>query len=185
MRQRMERPFRNKWLTLISMCAICLCLLVGGYMLYQRSIEDAVSGTTISYMDQMANHDIRNVGSQIDSRLDYLHSLGNRLQLVHEDEQVDIPYLLSVDAQATQFYKLYLITTQGTVYDSAYLVTELEELPWADNYQAATGDFVSRFAIDKREAWGSTCFMESSWTGRFPTAASRLRGLWGWFPWRS
>lgn len=182
MRQRMERPFRNKWLTLISMCAICLCLLVGGYMLYQRSIEDAVSGTTISYMDQMANHDIRNVGSQIDSRLDYLHSLGNRLQLVHEDEQVDIPYLLSVDAQATQFYKLYLITTQGTVYDSAYLVTELEELPWADNYQAATGDFVSRFAIDKREAWGEYLLYGIKLDGAIPYGGEQIEGIVGLVP---
>lgn len=154
MRQFRERFSTKKWLSLVIMCAICLCLLVGGYILYQRSIEDAVSTTTISYMDQMANHDIRNVGSQIDSRLDYLHSLGGRLQLLREDDQADIPYLLSVDAQATQFQKLYLITSEGIVYDSAYLVSKLEELPWADVYQTASEDFVSRFNIDKREAWG-------------------------------
>ena len=185
MRQRMERPFRNKWLTLISMCAICLCLLVGGYMLYQRSIEDAVSGTTISYMDQMANHDIRNVGSQIDSRLDYLHSLGNRLQLVHEDEQVDIPYLLSVTHRRP---------------NSTSCTSSQPRVPFttAPTWLLSWRSFPGRIIIRRRpgilshglpstngKRGGSTCFMESSWTGRFPTAASRLRGLWGWFPWRS
>lgn len=129
MRQSTERPFEKKWLSLVIMCVICLCFLAGGYTLYRRSIEGAVSGTTISYMDQMARHDIRNVGSQLDSRLEYLHSLGSRLQLLQEDEQIDIPYLLSVDAQATKFQKLYLITIQGTVYDNAYLVSELADLP--------------------------------------------------------
>lgn len=123
-------------------------------MLYQRSIEDAVSGTTLSFMEQLAQHDIRNVGSQFNSRLEYLRSLKNRLALLQDSEQIDIPYLLSVDTQASQFDKLYLVTAQGTVYDSAYLVSALDELPWAETYRAEDGDFVARYVIDRREEWG-------------------------------
>lgn len=154
MRRSTIRSSERKWSLLVAMCAVCLLVLIGGYALYQRSIGDAVGGTTLSYMEQLAEHDIRNVGSQFDSRINYLHSLGARLKLIQEQEQIDIPYLLSVDVQATQFQKLYLVTEAGMVYDSAYLVSALDKLPWADTYQAATGDFVSRFVIDKREAWG-------------------------------
>lgn len=131
MRQSIKRSPRRKWasLPIFCMCTLCLLLLVGGYILYQQSIEDAVSSTTRSYMEQMAEHDIRNVGSQVESRLDYLHALGNRMQLLREKEQIDISYLLNVDAQASQFKKLYLITDQGDVYDSSYLVSTLDQLP--------------------------------------------------------
>ena len=154
MRQLAERSSGKKWLSLAIMCVTCLCLLVGGYTLYRRSIEDAVGGTTLSFMEQLADHDIRNVNSQFNGRLEYLRSLGKRLSLLQESEQVDIPYILGVDAHASQFEKLYLVTTQGTVYDSAYLVSTLDEMPWGDIYQAEAGDFVVRYVIDKREEWG-------------------------------
>lgn len=55
-----------------------------------------------------------------------------------------------MEAQSTQFQKLYLITASGTVYDSS----SLDEVPWAGLYRAGGGDFVMRYVIDKREAWG-------------------------------
>lgn len=133
---------------------ICLSLLLGGYIMYQRSIEDAVEGTTRSFMNQLAEHDIRNVGSQVDGRLNYLRSLNERLELLRRDEQIDISYLLSVEAQSTQFQKIYLITEGGAVYDSAYLETNLDEFGWSDTYEAAEGEFVARFTVDRREEWG-------------------------------
>ena len=144
----------RRWPVFFIICAVGLSVLAGGYLLYRNSIGDVVNSTTISFMDQLAEHDIRNVGSQVQSRLNYIKSLGNRLKLIREEEQTDIPYLLSVDAQATQFEKLYLITTEGKVYDSTYLTTSLDEIPWADIYRDTTKDSVSRFVIDKREAWG-------------------------------
>lgn len=59
-----------------------------------------------------------------------------------------------MDAQATQFHNLYLITSNGIVYDSAYLVSGLDKFSWSDTYRAAGGKFVARYVIDKREEWG-------------------------------
>lgn len=111
--QPAKRYFANKWTSLVILCTTCLCILVGGYTLYRRSIEDAVGGTTLSFMEQLADHDMRNVGSQFNGRLEYLRSLGNRLALLQEPEQIDLPYFLGVDAQASQFEKLYLITPKA------------------------------------------------------------------------
>lgn len=149
-----ENLLKKKWPVFFVICVMSVSVLIGGFVLYRNSITDLVSNTTISFMDQLAEHDIRNVGSQVQSRLDYIESLGKRLETIREEEQSDIPYLLSVDAQTTQFEKLYLITTEGVVYDSSYLTTSLDEIPWADIYRNTTDNSVSRFVIDKREAWG-------------------------------
>ena len=182
MRWSATRFLERKWVSLVIMCTVCLTLLVGGYVLYQRSIGDAVDGTTRSYMGQLAEHDIRNVGSQIDSRLNYLHSLGTRLQLIREQEQIDIPYLLSVDAQATQFQKLYLVTGKGTVYDSAYLISTLDEFPWADTYRTASGDFVVRYVIDKREEWGEYLLYGTRLDKTISYGGEQIEGIVGLVP---
>lgn len=184
MRQSKEHDPKGKWspLTIICMCTICLCLLAGGYALYQRSIEGAVGGTTRSFMEQLAEHDIRNVGSQVDSRLEYLRSLAVRMNLVREEEQVDIPYLLSVDAQATQFQKLYLITVQGNVYDNAYLFTPLDEFPWAKTYKSKTEDFVARYVIDKREEWGEYLLYGTKLDTPVPYGNELIEGIVGLIP---
>ena len=182
MRQTASLFHERKWVSLVIMCAICLFLLIGGYSLYQRSIEDAVGGTTLSYMEQLAQHDIRNVGSQFNGRLEYLHSLGKRLALVQKGEQTDIPYLLSVDAQASQFDKLYLITDEGVVYDSAYLVTDLDEFSWAETYRNAEGDFVARFVIDKREEWGEYLLYGTRMDGPVSYGSERIEGIVGLIP---
>lgn len=182
MRQLAARFHEQKWGSLVIMCAICLCLLVGGYTLYQRSIEDAVEGTTHSFMEQIAEHDISNVNSQFNSRLEYLRSLENRLELLQESEQINIPYLLSVEAQASQFEKLYLITTQGSVYDSAYLVSTLGDFSWADTYQTATGDFTARYVIDKREGWGEYLLYGTKLDRPFSYGGEQIEGIVGLVP---
>ncbi|MCQ4637980.1 ATP-binding protein [Anaerovorax odorimutans] len=154
MKENKKRLSERKWPTFFIVCAISLAILIGGYLLYQNSIEGVVSGTTKSFMNQLADHDIRNVGSQVDSQLNYLRSLAKRMGTIRDEDQMDLPYLLSVEAQATAFQKLYFITREGKTYDSTYLVSSLNKMPWAATYQAATGDFVSRLAVDKREAWG-------------------------------
>lgn len=154
MKQVKKHLSGRKWPVFFFMCAVSLTVLIGGLVLYRNSIADAVDSTTISFMEQLAEHDIRNVGSQVQSRMNYIKSLGKRLELMREEEQIDISYLLSVDVQATQFEKLYLITAGGAVYDSSYLTTSLDEVLWADIYQNTTKDSVTRFAVDKREAWG-------------------------------
>lgn len=182
MRQSAERLPGQRRLSLLFMCAICLALLTGGYTLYRHSIENAVGGTTRSFMEQLAEHDIRNVGSQFDNRLDYLHSLGERMRLLRTDEQIDAPYLLSVDAQSTQFKNLYLITDQGKVYNNTYLVSDLEECAWADSYEAASGDFVTRLVVDKREAWGEYLLYGIKLETPFQYGDDRIEGIVGLVP---
>lgn len=180
--QKKRHLSEGRGTALLIMCIVSLSVLVGGYILYQRSISGVVSGTTISFMNQLADHDIRNVESQVESQMDYLHSLGRRLDLVRESDQVNIPYLLSVDTQATQFKKLYLITTGGTAYDSTFLITSLDKLPWGDTYKDADGDFVIRFVIDKREAWGEYLLYGIKLEKAVSYAGEQVEGIVGLIP---
>lgn len=182
MQQPAKRHPGSKWISLVVMCAICLCFLIGGYTLYRRSIEDAVGGTTLSFMEQLAVHDMRNVSSQFNGRLEYLRSLGNRLTLLQDLENIDLPYLLGVDAQASQFEKLYLITAQGTVYDSAYLVSSLDKFTWGDAYRSETGDFVVRYVIDKREEWGEYLLYGTRLENPVSYGGEQIEGIVGLVP---
>lgn len=173
---------QGRGVALLIMCIVSLSVLAGGYVLYQRSIDSVVSNTTISFMDQLTDHDIRNVDTQIQSQLAYLRSLGKRLNLVRTDEQEDISYMLSVDAQATQFEKIYLITTNGTVYDNAYIATDLAHIPWADTYMKADGDFAVRFVIDKREAWGEYLLYGVKFENPIPYSGEQVEGIVGMVP---
>ena len=167
----------RKIYSVVVLCVVCIGVLIGGFVLYQRSIEDAVDGTTRSFMNQMADHDIRNVGSQVNNRLDYLRALGGRLALLREDQQSDIPYLLSVESQSTQFEKLYLITAAGTVYDSSFLVSSLDSVPWAGLYEAGGGDFVARYVIDRREAWGEYLLYGTRMDTPIPYRGEEIAGI--------
>lgn len=154
MKQKKNLLPKRKQMTFTIMCILCFTVLLGGYQLYKRSIEEAVGNTTISFMEQLADHDIKNVESQSNVRMTYIHSLCNKVSLLRQDEQANIPYLLSVEVQSTEFNKIYLITTEGTVYDSSYLVTPLDKVSWADQYRNNKVDFVSRFDTESWEVWG-------------------------------
>lgn len=154
MKSEKKHLLDHRWPVILLFCVVFLAALGGSFVLYQRSIERAVDKTTLSFMEQLADHDSRNVESQFKSRLSYIHSLSRRISLIQQDKAEDILYLLGVEVQSTQFQKLYLVMTDGTVYDSAYLKTNLEDVGWASAYRSAEGDFVTRFEVDKREEWG-------------------------------
>lgn len=167
---------------LVIMCAVSLAVLVGGYMLYQRSIAGVVSSITDSFMGQLADHDIENVSNQVDNQLEQLRFFGKKISLVRDNEQADIPYLLNVDAQASKFDKLYFITSKGKVYDNSYLTTSLEKVPWADTYRNAERDFVTRLVIEKREAWGEYLLYGTKLKESISYGGEQIEGIAGMVP---
>lgn len=129
-------------------------LLAGGYMLYQQSVTQAVNGTTTSFMNQIADHDAQGIHSQMASNWNYLDSLAERIRLSRADELEDISYQLGVEAQASSFDRIYIVTEDGNLYDSAYLTGSLDDMAWADAYRQSDDRFVIRYMLEEREKWG-------------------------------
>ena len=59
-----------------------------------------------------------------------------------------------MEAKTTSFHTLYLITTDGEAYNSSYLKSYLQDMPWADEFQRADGRFAIRYDEVSREKWG-------------------------------
>ena len=133
---------------------VSFCVLGGGYWLYYQSVEQAVYSTTLSFMEQIADHDHLNIINQMDSKTEYLQVILNRINAARESRFEDVLYNLGVEAKTTSFHTLYLITTDGEAYNSSYLKSSLQDMPWADEFQRADGRFAIRYDEVSREKWG-------------------------------
>lgn len=128
--------------------------LGGGYWLFYRSIEQAVYSTTLSFMEQIADHDHLNIVNQMDSKTEYLQVVLDRIDASRDGRFEEVIYNLGVEAKTTSFDTLYLITADDEVYSSTYLKVALREMPWADEFRRAEGRFAIRYDEVSREKWG-------------------------------
>lgn len=147
-------PVGLRPLVYAAVCLAAVVVLVGGYLLYQQSITQAVNGTTTSFMEQIADHDAQGIHNQMTSKWDYLDALAERVRLTREGELEDMSYQLGVEAQASTFDRLYVVTDEGELYDDAYAVSGLDDVQWADAYRQAEDRFVLRYQFEEREKWG-------------------------------
>lgn len=153
MKKYIQSKIQQKWIMFLILCMLSMSVIGIGYGLYQRSIKEAVYTNTVSFMDQLASHDIKNIENTIANKQENLHSIIERLKITHKEDQKDISYMLGIEARASSFEKLYLITAQNKVYDDSQLVTTLDRMKWKDVYQANTKEFISRYSADEHEYW--------------------------------
>ena len=153
MRKAKEKSTRPWWGSVLILLAAS-AVLGGGFWLYHQSLEQAVYSTTLSFMQQIADHDHLNIVNQIDSKKEYLQALLSRIEATRNSQIEDVVYSLGVEAQATSFDTLYLVTADGEVYDSSFLKTSLQSMPWAGAFLESDSSFVTRYDEAGRERWG-------------------------------
>lgn len=134
--------------------ALAAALIGSGYWFYRQSLAQAVNFTTTSFMNQIADHDAQSIYNQISAQWNTLDKLLDRLATTRDEDLSDISYLMSVEAQASTFDKFFLVSESGTVHDSAYLTTTLDEERWADAYRSTRVRSVMRYDLDEPELWG-------------------------------
>lgn len=159
MKQKKEQrpePFHsmkeNKKIVILLIIGSLITLSIG-YFIYQRSIQRAVYATTTSFMNQLADHDAKNIENQISNGIIRLHTFVERIQNSRALSKEEIIYLMGVEARSTKFERLFLISENGIVYDNNYLISTLDEYDWKDAYVMSKGDFVTKFSNDLREYW--------------------------------
>ena len=144
----------RSWWVWVLILLIAFGILGGGYWIYYQSIEQAVYSTTLSFMEQIADHDHLNIVNQMDSKTEYLQVILDRIDAARDSQFEEVIYTLGVEARTTSFDTLYLITTDDEVYDSSYLKTSLQKMPWAEEFKCAEGHFAIRYDEVSREKWG-------------------------------
>lgn len=103
--------------------------------MYYLSIEQAVYSTTLSFMQQIADHDHLNVINQMDSKVEYLRAMLSRIEATRSRQIEDVVYSMGVEAKTTSFDTIYLITEDGEVISSSYLKRWAEPLTWKANWE--------------------------------------------------
>ncbi|MCR2033080.1 hypothetical protein [Anaerofustis stercorihominis] len=92
----------NKWFIYIIIFILSLLILSSGYFLYKKSVEHAVYNTTVSFMEQITDHDIQNIENQIESKWEYIESLSGRIRNTRAENVSDLSYMLSIEARSTK-----------------------------------------------------------------------------------
>ena len=103
MKKHITSKIQYSWKVLFALCFFSVIGISGGYWLYQKSVKDAVYKNTISFMDQLADHDIKNIDNTIQDKQEYLHNLVQRLRLQRENKRQELSYQLSVEARISSF----------------------------------------------------------------------------------
>lgn len=161
---------------------ISLAIFGGGYWMYYQSIEQAVYSTTYSFMEQIADHDHLNITNQMESKREYLSALLSRIEVTRNTQLEDVVYSLGVEARVTSFDTLYMITEGGEVYNSSYLKTSLEKMPWAEAFQKADSSFVTRYDEVSREKWGEFLVYGVHLPTSVPCGEKNISGVVGLVP---
>ena len=171
-----------KWWALLLILSAASAILFSGYWLYQRSISRAVYSTTVSFMEQIADHDQLNIVGQLDGKWEYLNSILARIQLTRDVQLADIVYDLGVGAQATSFKRTYLVMDDGRVYSNTYMESPLDTMPWYDDFQNAQGNFVIKYSEDTRELWGEFLVYGTHLSQAIPCGQGNVIGVVGMVP---
>ena len=100
---------------LLLIFAAAVLLLGAGYWLYQKSIGQAAYSTTVSFMEQIADHDQMNIVNQLNSKWEYLESILERIRMTRNSDIEEVLYNLGVESRATSFVQLNLVTDQDKV----------------------------------------------------------------------
>lgn len=181
MRKALKINWRRLWVwTLILL--LSFGALGGGYWLYYQSIKQAVYSTTLSFMEQIADHDHLNIVNQMDSKTEYLQVVLDRIGTARDSRFEDVIYTLGVEARTTSFDTLYLITADDEVYNSSYLKTSLQEMPWAEEFEGADDRFAIRYDEVSREKWGEFLVYGVCLTTPVSCGEKEIRGAVGMVP---
>lgn len=149
-------------------------LLSVGYLIYQKGVRNVIHATTVSFMEQIAEHDQQNMINQLKSKWTALETIIGRVDASREYSMAEVFTDLKINVVSGSFEKLYLVTDGGMVYSHTALKTKLEDMTWKDAYISAEGSFASVYREDSREQWGSISSAEPV----LPSLSDAGRTLW-------
>ena len=173
---------KRKVLPLFLLTAVVITLLSAGYWIYQKSVREVIHATTVSFMEQIAEHDRQNMLNQMNSKWDALITIGNRVDAAREYTLEEAFADLKLNVVSGTFQRLYLITDQGLVYAHTGLRTNLNDMTWKADYLNAEGPFASIYRESSREHWGEYMVCGAKLPKPVPCGGDSLVGIVGLVP---
>ncbi len=173
---------KRKNFPLFLLLAVVVTLLSVGYWIYQRSVREVIHATTVSFMEQIAEHDRQNMLNQMDSKWDALMTITNRVKAAREYSLAAAFSDLKLNVVSGTFQRLYLVTDQGNVYSHTGLRTDLNDMAWKDGYLTTGGSFASIYRETSREHWGEYMVCGANLDEPVQCGGERVVGIVGLVP---
>ena len=145
---------KRKFLPMLLLIAVVVSLLSAGYWIYQKSVRDVIHATTVSFMQQITEHDRQNMLNQMNSKWIALETITGRVDAAREYTMEEAFSDLKLNVASGTFKRLYLITEDDVVYAHTGLQTNLADMTWKDEYINADGPFATVYRESSREFWG-------------------------------
>lgn len=145
---------KQRFFPMLVLVTAILSLVSVGYLIYQKSVRDVIYATTISFMEQIAEHDQQNMINQMDSKRLALETIVNRVDASRGYTMPEILADLKLNVVSGTFQRLYLVMDTKTVYSHTALKSDLEDMTWKDNYLNTDTSFAAVYRESSREHWG-------------------------------
>ncbi len=173
---------KRRVLPLLLLTAVVVLLLSAGYWLYQKSVREVIHATTVSFMEQIAEHDQQNMLNQMDSRWAALMTIANRVDAARAYTLEEVFADMKLHVVSGAFQRLYLITDRGGVYAHTGLRADLDDMSWQADYLQADGPFASIYRESSREHWGEYLVCGAALPAPVLCGEERLVGIVGLVP---
>ncbi|WP_195984547.1 hybrid sensor histidine kinase/response regulator [Clostridium sp. D33t1_170424_F3] len=173
---------KRKIFPLFLLFAVVVTLLSAGYWIYQKSVREVIHATTVSFMEQIAEHDRQNMLNQMDSKWKDLMTITNRVNAAREYSLAEAFTDMKLNVVSGTFQRLYLVTNQGSVYSHTGLRTALNDMTWKDDYLTADGSFASIYRESSREHWGEYMICGANLAEPVQCGEERVAGIVGLVP---
>lgn len=127
----------------IIFVVLMLVLAFGTYNILNNAIIDI----TASYIDELAQHDMKNIKDFISGRFKSMNSICDEIRV--KDSKIstveDVQHELNIKTLSEDFDHLYLIDSEGRLYSDTYVITEKEENPFLTFFENGSSEFASRY----------------------------------------
>ncbi|MCD7992327.1 MAG: hypothetical protein LUK37_11370, partial [Clostridia bacterium] len=121
---------KQRFFPMLALVTAILSLVSVGYLIYQKSVRDVIYAITISFMEQIAEHDQQNMINQMDSKRLALETIVNRVDASRGYTMPEILADLKLNVVSGTFQRLYLVMDTKTVYSQTALMSDLEDMTW-------------------------------------------------------
>ncbi len=118
------------------------CLVAVTYNILNNSVKNL----TIQNVNEISEHDMRNIQSYISGRLDDVNAIITELRIENPEDLDTLQNRLKVKVLAGRFSKVYLIDENGRLYADNYLIYESDENIFKGYFNGENGkEFARRY----------------------------------------
>lgn len=130
----------------LAITFFCICmaaLLVGSCFWYYRQINDRIYGSMIDNIQELAEHDLNAIKTNVEKNWNQLEAIHERMQYYEYSSIRQIQERMHVEQNTSGIEKLYYVAEDGKLYSGDYMISEDSDL--ISEFEKEDDQFVIRY----------------------------------------